>query len=93
MRRGSNDNEWQGFYGEERAKVTLGSAFTPKETLPRIRYGNTNFDYALNWVWDIKVHTEMQVLDSRAMAAKNETLLNDPSWQSASASTSKGSAS
>ena len=75
--RGSNDNEWQGFYGEERAKVTLGSAFTPKETLPRIRYGNTTFDYALNWVWDIKVHTEMQVLDNRAMAAKNETLLND----------------
>ena len=35
----------------------------------------------------------MQVLDNRAMAAKNETLLNETNRQSASASTSKGSAS
>ena len=75
--RGSNDNEWQGFYGEERAKIALAAALTPNETPPRVRYGNTTFDYALNWVWDIKVHTEIQVFDARVLSAKNETLLND----------------
>jgi hypothetical protein len=76
--RGANDNEWQGFYGEERAKLVLSRAFTPSDHPPRVRYGNTVFDYALNFVWDIKVHTELQIYsDSRTKAGKNETLLND----------------
>lgn len=75
--RGSNDNEWQGFYGEERAKETLQAAFTPRGTPPATRYGNTDFDYALNFVWDIKVHTEIQVVDGVTKAGRNETLLND----------------
>lgn len=75
--RGSNDNEWQGFYGEERAKLVLASAFTPPDNPPRVRYGNTPFDYALNYVWDIKVHTEAQVTPGRIRPGKNETLLND----------------
>lgn len=75
--RGANDNEWQGFYGEERAKQTLEAAFTPRDKPPRVRYGNTVFDYALNFVWDIKVHTEIQVVDEVSSRGKNETLLND----------------
>ena len=59
--RGANDNEWQGFYGEERAKLVLSRAFTPRDHPPQVRYGNTPFDYALNFVWDIKVHTEVQI--------------------------------
>lgn len=75
--RGANDNEWQGFYGEERAKLVLASAFTPRLDPPTVRYGNTVFDYALNFVWDIKVHTEVQVFGDRIKPGKNETLLND----------------
>lgn len=75
--RGSNDNEWQGFYGEERAKQTLEAAFTQRAYPPKVRYGNTDFDYALNFVWDIKVHTEVQVVDGVTSRARNETLLND----------------
>lgn len=76
--RGANDNEWQGFFGEEKAKEALNKAFTPREDPPRVRYGNTVFDYALNRVWDIKVHTEVQVLGAGVTrAGKNETQLND----------------
>lgn len=75
--RGANDNEWQGFYGEERAKIVLASAFTPRDEPPTVRYGNTVFDYCLNYVWDIKVHTEMQVFPEYVRNGKNDTLLND----------------
>lgn len=75
--RGANDNEWQGFYGEERAKSILAAAFTPKTEPPRVRYGNTTFDYSLNRVWDIKVHTEVQLFDGHSKSGKNDTLLND----------------
>ncbi|KRF28936.1 hypothetical protein ASG91_04715 [Phycicoccus sp. Soil802] len=75
--RGANDNEWQGFYGEERAKVVLAGAFTPPDRPRRVRYGNTAFDYALNFVWDIKVHTETQVFGDRVAGGKTDTLLND----------------
>ncbi len=75
--RGANDNEWQGFYGEERAKDVLARSFTPRSDPPQVRYGNTVFDYALSHVWDIKVHTELQVFEGSLAAGKNETLLND----------------
>lgn len=76
--RGANDNEWQGFFGEERARIALASAFTPKKDPPRVRYGHTTFDYSLNWVWDIKVHTELQIdSDLRITPGRNDTLLND----------------
>ena len=45
--RGANDNEWQGFYGEERSKEVLNKAFTPRANPPTTRYGSTVFDYAL----------------------------------------------
>lgn len=75
--RGANDNEWQGFFGEERARAVLGSAFTPRIPGPRVRYGNTVFDYALNRVWDIKVHTEVQTVAGVFRSGSPEMLLND----------------
>lgn len=72
--RGANDNEWQGFYGEAIARQVLHAAFTPRTDPPRVRYGNTVFDYALNWVWDIKVHT--QPAPGRTTAS-DVTILND----------------
>ena len=75
--RGANDNEWQGFYGEERAKIVLGGSFTPREDPPQVRYGNTVFDYALNYVWDIKVHTEVQITTGHRTPSGDVTLLND----------------
>jgi hypothetical protein len=78
--RGAHDNEWQGFFGEEQAKIVLASAFTPKTHTPRIRYGHTTFDFALNWVWDIKVHTEVQIgAQGVATLGRNDALLNDES--------------
>ena len=90
--RGSNDNEWQGFYGEERAKIALAAALTPNETQPRVRYGNTTFDYALNWVWDIKVHTEIQVFDDRVLPPRTRRS-STTSKRSAIVSKSRGLAS
>jgi hypothetical protein len=75
--RGANDNEWQGFFGEERARAVLGASFAPRIPGPRVRYGNTVFDYALNSVWDIKVHTEVQTVAGTSRAASPEMLLND----------------
>ena len=42
-----------------------------------MRYGHTIFDYALNWVWDIKVHTEIQTVGRLRRTANPEMLLND----------------
>lgn len=58
LTRGPNDNEWQGFYFEARARELLNQAFTPNPDPPRIRYGKTEFDYSLQYVWDLKAHTE-----------------------------------
>lgn len=75
--RGANDNEWQGFYGEEQAKLVLNRSFTPRPDPPPTHFANTVFDYSLNRVWDIKVHTETQVLGGTRRPAGNETQLND----------------
>lgn len=75
--RGANDNEWQGFYGEEQAKRVLDTAFTPRFQPPRVRYRNTTFDYALNRVWDIKVHTEVATTPGLTRPGRDDTILND----------------
>lgn len=75
--RGGLDNEWQGFYGEERARIALGTDFTPPVSPPRARFGNTTFDYTLNRVWDIKVHTETQVLSTGPRRQVGALVLND----------------
>jgi hypothetical protein len=61
---GPHQNEWQGFYWESRALEILGASFRPNPNPPRTRYGNTTFDYALNYVWDLKAHTESWRLPS-----------------------------
>ncbi|MCM3515470.1 hypothetical protein [Nocardioides sp. P86] len=75
--RGSNDLEWQGFYGEEKAKAILNASFTPNVPGPRRAYGSTAFDYALSWVWDIKVHTSIQTIGPVNKRASDVMLLND----------------
>ncbi|VXB34037.1 conserved hypothetical protein [Aeromicrobium sp. 9AM] len=75
--RGSNDLEWQGFYGEEKAKAILNASFTPKVPGTKRSYGSTDFDYALSWVWDIKVHTSLQTVGALTKRANDAMLLND----------------
>lgn len=75
--RGSNDLEWQGFYGEERARAILNASFTPRVPGPRRSYGSTDFDYGLSWVWDIKVHTSVQTIGPVTKGASDVMLLND----------------
>ncbi len=60
--RGANDNEWQGFYFESRARLALDASFPPPERQPRVRYGSTVFDYALYRPWDLKAHTAVKHL-------------------------------
>lgn len=75
--RGAHDNEWQGFYGEERSRIELSRAFTPPVEPRRVRYGNTVFDYSLGRVWDIKVHTEVKRLPDRTLRGRDGMQLND----------------
>lgn len=55
---GSRQSEWQGFYFEGRGRQILNAAFSPLQHPVRARYGHTAFDYSLNFVWDLKAHTE-----------------------------------
>lgn len=75
--RGARDLEWQGFYGEERAKALLNRSFTPEVPGPRRAYGPTVFDYGLSWVWDIKVHTSRKRTGARTQVASGSMWLND----------------
>ncbi|QCX28486.1 hypothetical protein [Nocardioides jishulii] len=54
---GPNQSEWQGFYFEARGKAALNEAFTPREAQVATRFANTDFDYSLNFLWDLKAHT------------------------------------
>lgn len=60
--RQENQMEWPGFYFEFRGREILNRAFRPNPFPPRVKYGNTVFDYALNHVWDLKSHTAEQHL-------------------------------
>jgi hypothetical protein len=77
--RGHNDNEWQGWYFEARGRDILNAAFSPKAAPVRARYANTTFDYSLNYVWDLKAHTEEQVFSAtgRRVATRPGMILND----------------
>lgn len=75
--RGAYDNEWQGFYGEELARIALARSFAPRPSPLVVRYGNTVFDYSLNRVWDIKVHTELRIFGEGTYPGNNALLLND----------------
>lgn len=79
--RGWADNEWQGFYNEAMSKRVLARAYPPSHTPPRVKFGNTVFDYALNRVWDLKAHTERKVLrgGERVVPGVPSVILNDES--------------
>jgi hypothetical protein len=51
--------EWAGFYFEEKVREILNEAYpSPPVGGPRVRFGNTVFDYAsATRVWDAKAHT------------------------------------
>jgi hypothetical protein len=82
---GPNQNEWQGFYWESRGRDVLASAFAPNPSPPRTRYGNTSFDYALRYVWDLKAHTEAwrYPLQGRTVSGGGAAPLNDQDSMSA----------
>lgn len=79
LTRGPNDNEWQGFYFEARGKEILNAAFAPNPDPPRVKYGRTDFDYSLRYVWDLKAHTEAWQTPSTGRLRKKggDTPLND----------------
>jgi hypothetical protein len=55
---GPFQNEWQGFYWETKGRQLLNAAFKPNPEPPQTHFGNTEFDYSLNFVWDLKAHTK-----------------------------------
>jgi hypothetical protein len=71
--RGANDNEWQGFYFEYRARQILADAVGPTSSAPRVRYGNTTFDFARDFVWDLKAHTAAKTLPQTAKRKKQQS--------------------
>ncbi|MGB3762196.1 MAG: hypothetical protein WA966_03165 [Ornithinimicrobium sp.] len=77
--RGANDNEWQGWYFEARGREVLNNAFAPRRDPVRRRFGNTDFDYAMNHVWDLKAHTAEQYLpvSGRTASGRPSLILND----------------
>jgi hypothetical protein len=54
----ANQMEWPGFYWEYQARTILGRRFAPNPNPPRTKYGPDPFDFSLNFVWDLKAHTE-----------------------------------
>lgn len=79
LTRGPNDNEWQGFFWEEKGRRILNKAFTPNPNPPRSVYCNTPFDYSLRFVWDLKAHTEewFSPLTGKSRPGLREAPLND----------------
>jgi hypothetical protein len=76
---GPFQNEWQGFYWETKGRQILNAAFSPSPEPRQTRFGNTEFDYSLNFVWDLKAHTKSWC-DSKGNHIKNGTtgaILND----------------
>lgn len=57
------ENEWQGFYFEERAREILAETHpVPEVGGPKRKYGNTDFAYvSARRVWDMKVHSSTQI--------------------------------
>ena len=77
--RGYNESEWQGWYFESRGREILNEAFPPSPRPPQSRYGNTVFDYRLNRVWDLKVHTAERLfpISGARRRGNPEMILND----------------
>lgn len=71
--------EWQGFYWEYQARRILGKSFAPNPHPPRTRVGSVTFDYSLNFVWDLKSHTEMwrDPVTGKTRRGRSASPLND----------------
>lgn len=72
--------EWPGFYNEFIGIPALNDTFAMSETTgPTRRFGQTQFDYALGRVWDLKTHTERRrFTPSGAVDLGDDTIiLND----------------
>ena len=71
--------EWPGFFFEYAALPALTAAFGMPEGENAARnYGNTNFDYQWNRVWDLKVHTSSKKVDEAPeKRAPTTAILND----------------
>ncbi|WNM27343.1 hypothetical protein RN607_14260 [Demequina capsici] len=72
-----NQTEWPGFYFEARGRQILNAAFTPQLKGPRVQYGHTVFDYALEHVWDLKAHAAERTTETSAVERGLEAMLND----------------
>lgn len=77
--RGAFDNEWQGFYFEQQAREIIAASVGPSLAQPRVRFGNTTFDLARNYVWEFKTHASEKLMpESRTLTAQGgEVILND----------------
>ena len=76
---GPFQNEWQGFYWEARARALLNDAFSPNPEPRRVKFGSATFDYALNYVWDMKAHTQSwrNPVTGKRRSGQAEAPLND----------------
>ncbi|MCR2824408.1 hypothetical protein [Microbacterium sp. zg.Y909] len=73
--RGANDSEWQGFFFEGYARQVLAK-LPPATSAPRVKYGQTVFDFSLNYVWDLKAHTETYS-KTTGQPSSGRVILND----------------
>ncbi|MGC4175345.1 hypothetical protein [Demequina sp.] len=72
--------EWPGWYFEFRGLAALAAALGTKPASgPEQRYGNTYFDYAHNYVWDLKSHVVGKLWLPERMRERGDdkTILND----------------
>ncbi|WP_084101602.1 hypothetical protein [Demequina sp. NBRC 110051] len=74
---GQNQTEWPGFFFEARGRDILNRAFTPRLPGPRVKYGNTVFDYALDRVWDLKALTAEADTVAGGIQRRRDSMLND----------------
>lgn len=75
--RGAHENEWQGWYFEARGREILSAAFQPSTSPPQARFGNTTFDFSLNYVWDLKAHTDWVTVSGVNSRGRGILILND----------------
>lgn len=75
----ANQMEWPGFYWEFQARTILGRRLAPNPNPPRTKYGPEPFDFSLNFVWDMKAHTEawLDPLTGKTDRGQTSMPLND----------------
>ena len=71
--------EWPGWYFDFRGRQVLAASFEPVARPPKVRYGNTTFDYSRHYVWDLKCHTGSRLfpLTGEVRTNGHALMLND----------------